>query len=378
MCNALIEILAQSYGAKTLFTEYLAVCIINGVKFLGFKTVKAPVLIIDQDTPTDRLYSQIRRFNNKFKDNVDRMPLYIESMHGYSLAPINQYTSSLLEVIKKYLIGVNPRIKLVIIDSLHSMCENIDVNSTNDMNKLSFFKNQLLSEYKDLTVIINHHISEHKYRDFNNIMTEDAHGLAMGNSTIIQQADELIILKPKGFNNKKLSEVGVRPIAKRQAIPTDPFIIKLNDKNGIFEFVFKEFYTEPTPKIESHIITLFKSLNTKTKRMLTVREVYERMHDLHGICSIRKALNRMTNEKILSLKIHKPYPFEYSLRKNPKKLSRVYHDRCDDLNIQKSQKKHGKTICSGLHSKREKTITTHDSHNGVFMRGKTYRGKKHV
>jgi len=320
MAHGLIDVFGQSYAGKTLFTEDLATCIVNKQSFLGMKTAHGNVLIIDQDTPTDKLTSQLQRFNRgvpiqpfDFTDTEPQSNLYIESMKGYSLTTANQYAYSTLSgIIEKYIETLHP--KLIVIDSLHGVCGGLDVNNTNDMNKLSIFKNKIFGKYPDTTIILNHHISEHKNFGFDEIMNMDTHGLSMGNSAIVQQADEILILAPKVFGSKKLVELGIRPVSKRQLIPIDPFIVELKEDKNSLSFTFKNFYTMPEPKINSEIITLFKNLSKKSKKQsLTVNEVYEKLGGLHGIIRVRDAMHFLESEKKLRLITHKPYPFQYVL-----------------------------------------------------------------
>ena len=108
--------LAQAGVGKSLLAEDLAIHIVYGEPFGNFVTVEGDVLVIDQDTPTDILTRRFIQFgkgiNHKGIEHKKKYDLYVESMKGYSLAD-----GTLMSVIKEY-----PTVKLVLIDSLHSVC----------------------------------------------------------------------------------------------------------------------------------------------------------------------------------------------------------------------------------------------------------------
>jgi len=288
--------LAQAGVGKSLLVEDLAVHIVYSKSFCGFSTVEGDVLVIDQDTPTDILTRRFIQFGKGIKQEK-KHDLYIESMKNYSLAD-----GTLMSIIKEY-----PEAKLVIIDSLHSVCGTLNPNYTSDMNMLAKLKKHCLAN--DKTIIINHHISEKTQASVDELMTGNPHSMAMGNSAIIQQADSYYIIGAISENGKT-NKIYLRPIAKRISINSTPIVLQVvkPDKDSErFELLGE--YTPDLTGAESDLWTFFR----EQPQDRTVKQTYEDMGHHHGEKLVRQSLAKLADKGLLVLSRSKSNLFRYRL-----------------------------------------------------------------
>jgi len=290
-------VLAQAGVGKSLAVEDLSVSIVFGLPFCGFETVEGNVLIIDQDTPTDRLKARIKRFGMGMKSEK-KHSLFIESMQGYSLGnPDRLFT----------LINSYPSVNLVVIDSLHSLCGRLNPNHTTDMGVLAKLKKECLNS--DRTIIINHHISEKVPCPVYTLMTEDTHKMSMGASAIMQQADSYYIVGADASNGIT-EKLYIRPVAKRLSIPTKPIVLQmLQTDNGGERLEYIGRYEPELGEIEKDIMTLFREQNM----VRTVKETYEALGHRYGENKVRDSLAGLEQQGFLLLSRHKHDLFKYRL-----------------------------------------------------------------
>jgi len=288
-------VLAQAGVGKSLLLEYMAVCLVFGVPFCGFKTVEGDVLLIDQDTPTDTLHRRLLRFGQAL-ELEPKHQLFIKSMAGYSLGD-----GTLASIINEY-----PSAKLIVIDSLHSVCGKLNPNYTSDMNRWAKLKEKC--SHPEATILINHHISQKWELDIEALMNGDANRLAMGNSAIIQQCDSYYIVGARAEEGRT-ELMYLRPVSKRVSIPTSPIVLKMIE-NGQGEMLDYEGIYEPDlDEAEYDVMTLFAEQDIER----TVKEAYEAMGQKHGIVKVRKALASLEVKGKLRLSRHKANLFKYKL-----------------------------------------------------------------
>ncbi len=288
-------VLAKAGVGKSLLVEALSLYCIHASNFIGKKTIEGDVLIIDQDSPENVLKKRLIRLNAAF--NIPpKYKLFIKQ-GSYKLSD-----GTLMTLINDY-----PSVVLVIIDSLHSVCGRLDPNSTTDMNKLSGFKDLCLKQGK--TIIFNHHISQKYEATLDDLMTGETGQLAMGNSAIMQQADSYYIVGATA-NNGLTNRIYVRPVAKREAIPSKPIIIRLIQKDNGEALSYDGVYEpELDADIYRDIIMLFRELNKER----TVEEIYKDMGHRHGENAVRKALIELDKQGKILLSRSKSNLFKYHL-----------------------------------------------------------------
>jgi len=288
-------VLAQAGVGKSLLLEYIAICLVFGVPFCGFKTVEGDVLLIDQDTPTDTLHRRLLRFGQAL-GLKPKHQLFTKSMGGYLLSD-----GTLMSIINEY-----PSVKLIVIDSLHSVCGKLNPNYTSDMNRWAILKEKCL--HPEATILVNHHISQKWELNVEALMNGDANRLAMGNSAIIQQCDSYYIVGARAEEGKT-NLIYLRPVSKRVSIPTSPIVLKMIE-NGQGEMLDYEGRYEPDlDEAEYDVMTLFAEQDIER----TVKEAYEAMGQKHGIIKVRKALASLEAKGKLRLSRHKANLFKYRL-----------------------------------------------------------------
>jgi RecA-family ATPase len=287
--------LSQAGIGKSLLLECIATHLVFHKKFLGFDTAFGDVLLIDQDTPNNVITARLGRFGRG--TGSDRFhKLYLESMKNYSLKDKTLST----------IINDHPAVRLIGIDSFHSICNGSNPNSTADMSSLAALKAKCLTENR--TIIINHHISEHVTTTIESLMTGDPHKLSMGNSAIVQQADTYYIIgaiAEKGITDK----IYFRPVSKRASIPTKPIIIKVLKTSDGETMELEGYYDPEMDEPERDIMTLFKEHNVER----TVKETYEAMGHQHGENLTRTALASLAKKGKLMLSRYKSNLFRYKL-----------------------------------------------------------------
>lgn len=262
--NALIDCLGKANTGKSFLVESLIASVIHDKPFLGYKVNGGNVLLIDQDTPNMVLIHRLDKFNNFYVDEP-KYNLYLESMKNYSLSD-----NSLIRIINEYF-----NIKLVVIDSLHSVCGGLDTNNQGDMINISKLKMFCLRN--DMTIMFTHHVSEHLECGINEMMTiTDINKFTMGSSVINQQSDIIMLLASS--NEKKLSKIYVRMIGKRFLINKPPFIAVLNENKKNLSFIRKRYNLKGSgilsTEIEKEVLSAIKKLNSRGK-LISVRDLYE-------------------------------------------------------------------------------------------------------
>jgi len=274
--------LAKSGSGKSFFVEGLAVNIVHGQNFLGKLTVHGDALLIDQDTPRDILERRLKQF----AAGLGLKPAY--KLHLYSQE--NLYLdykrqipeSSLMETINNH-----PKVVLVVIDSLHSVCNNLDTDKVKSMSILAKLKRDCLKP--NLTIMINHHISDKGTMTAAEMMKCEPRGLAMGSSVINQQADTYFIMSnPK---QGKLEELYLRPVAKRQSLTDKPLKLRLKECGSTLLWQMGEEWVDEEDECEKDILNLAEQFEQGDP--LTVREVHEQFKGLYGINRLRNCMAMM-------------------------------------------------------------------------------------
>ena len=289
-------ILAQAGVGKSLLVENLAVQIVYGESFCGFNTVSGDVLIIDQDTPENVLYKRLLQFSYQYNGVERQNKLFIESMKNYTLQDESIFA----------LINDHPTVKLVIIDSLHSVCGKLNPNYTSDMSRLSILKKKCLRD--DISILVNHHITQKEILSIDALMLGETNHLFMGNSAIIQQADSYYIVGAT-VEEGRANRIYVRPVSKRVSIPSKPVILRVVPTAEGETLAYEGIYEPELEDAEIDIITLFREQAIDR----TVKEIYEAMGHKHGEIVVRKSLNDLEKKGKLLLNRHKHDMFKYRL-----------------------------------------------------------------
>lgn len=81
-------------GCKTWLNLAESVCLASGNRFLGMRTERCPVLIIDEETPTEDLEDRLYRLNSNWR----QLPITIASKEGFYFSQRNR---TVLEDVKR-------------------------------------------------------------------------------------------------------------------------------------------------------------------------------------------------------------------------------------------------------------------------------------
>jgi len=305
-------ILGKSGTGKSLWSSCLLFHIKYNQNYLGLKTIKnIDSLLIDEDTTTDSLMKNMVRLQNAIEKTSTHNEVYFETQKG-----LNLKDNSLFNKIKEYCDNY-PKIKLIVIDSLHGVSKGLNKNDTSAMGLFTEFR-QKISEYKkDLTLIVIHHISDKAIYTFEELMNPNISGLGMGSSIINQSIDSSVILVAKTFKGNKLLELGVLPKEKRYVLNTQPFICTLTQNKTELLFKYKEKYTEGEHSdLFQDIILLLKSEGrSKEPKAFGVKEIWKSFEGEYGygLNNVGYAVRKLRNQKIIRRRRIKPNLFRYEL-----------------------------------------------------------------
>lgn len=293
----LCVLLAQSGKGKSYLLEALALHVAFGIPFCGMKTNYGDILIIDQDTPIDVFDDRLIKMGK----GLGLSPKYkvrCFNMRGYTLS-----TSTIADKIYE----LKPR--LVIIDSMHSICGKLNPNKTSDMSVLAKLKSQCLT--KDTTIIIAHHVTEKTSYSIDDLMDNSAHISGMGSSAIKQQADtEYIMTSLIDDSEGKIKDIYVRPVPKRQAISPKVRVIKmLEPEDGSMLFEFGGYYEPETSEEEQDLLLLLQS----TGNEYTIIEALKALGGRYTEGSVRKAFKSLEKKNRVLLVRTKHNLFKYRL-----------------------------------------------------------------
>lgn len=253
------SVIATSGTGKSFNLEWLAMCVVYGYPYLGHKTHACNVTLIDQDTPEDTLNERLYEYSQFMESQGYSMIGILEVLPMKDLS-INDGT--LLTAVEK------SNSKLICIDCLRSVCRGIDMSK--GMEALNTFK-QKATRKDGISVLINHHISEHKALTVDKLMTSENHGdFAMDDSRIIQNMDSYFIVANPTRGSKVIDKFYIRPISKRYSITLNPCIVQYH-KNGngaMIEYVKDYDYS---PQIHKDMIEVLKEYPNG----LTHKKLYE-------------------------------------------------------------------------------------------------------
>ncbi|HUW48729.1 MAG TPA: AAA family ATPase [Patescibacteria group bacterium] len=298
----LFPFISKEGVGKSFFLEALAVAIIHGSKFIGRKTLASDVLLIDQDTTQDVLDRRLKALNSAIAvpkvRELYQLKKEVSLDDGSLVDAINEYRSA----------------KVVIIDSLHSVCGKLDPNSTRDMMALS----ELKAVPSKRAILLTHHVSTHNPIRVDEMMSEERIGnLSMGSSAILQQADAYYVLGSKATSD--LDQLYIRPVQKRIQLKIKPFVAKLkeDEQKGTKKFAFDRNYEKQVPlyEIDKDILLILKDRWKKKKEPIGIPKLFdEELNRKYSMWTVRDSIYRLHDTgRVIEHKlgVHK-FVFEYN------------------------------------------------------------------
>ena len=136
-------------AGKSYITEALAIAVASGTPYLGLSVTQGPVILVDEDTPSDELGQRLTALATGFQIKLDSLPLHVLSYEGFRL-------DGNLSRLEQKASKVKP--KLIILDCLSKMMGKFDENSARDCNNAAIAWNRLKGDESTLFVL--HHLNK--------------------------------------------------------------------------------------------------------------------------------------------------------------------------------------------------------------------------
>ncbi len=138
---------------KTWALLDMAVCVANGEEWVGFKTCKSNVLIIDEESGRRRI---LRRLGDVARGhNADEQtPVHVISLAGFDLGDKDWITALMTQI-------VTTSSRLIIIDALADVMPGRDENLVKDVQPI-FLALRQIAEIMQVAIIIIHHANKGK------------------------------------------------------------------------------------------------------------------------------------------------------------------------------------------------------------------------
>ncbi|MBU1173223.1 MAG: AAA family ATPase [Proteobacteria bacterium] len=294
--------LAQAGVGKSFLVEQLAICVTHEIPFLGRDVHGGDVLLIDQDTPTSRLDKRLLMFHNGCGGKL------VHKLFKLSNKDLSLSDGSLFRTIAQY-----PSVVLVVLDALRSIAGRYDTSKNKDMAVLGEMKRLFLNN--DVSIALTHHVSEHAEWSIDDYMVGPANAFSLGASSINQDLDTYFVVAAKPNKGNKLSELFLRPVAKRTAlVGAEPMVIDLQewDDTRCFRLNYvTDYNTDCDSDCHRDIVRLF----TEDGKGRGAQDVYLDMNQKWGINQVREALRQLAKAGRLTESIKPPKMFEYELAK---------------------------------------------------------------
>ena len=283
-----VLILGTPHAGKSWFLEQVGACVSTGSNLFGvdgFTTRRLPVILIDEDTPTDVLESRLRRLGLKHLSLKGKTSFLIRhqgensifdiwSMTGFRL----QDNRALIEAIQEY------GDCLILLDSLLTISGTHSLNRTETALWLAEEWKKLRS--KGATILIAHHTSLKK------IGTEMT-SASMGNTQLIAQSDT--VLGIERIQPEKPARFKVTPKSRRVALSvTDPFFLELQETRQWVQLSLMDHSPEKSYGSDIRILPLF--INDQNR---SVKEIWEQVKEDLSLFAVRSSMHRLESEGCL-------------------------------------------------------------------------------
>jgi len=281
---------------KSWVVDSLAVHIAGGKPFLGYNVTGGPVLLIDEDTPSDELSSRLARLTSSYPDlNLNDLPLKVISMEGRDLS-----NEKSLKELKREADGAS----LVILDCLSKiMGASFNENSAKDANAAGTVCSQLKAS--GATVILVHHLNK---RDGN--LATDIVKLSRGSGALVANCDtafgiELGRTIPLQFN--------IYPYPKRRKLKVrKPFGIEIAEDFGMEYARLKRVdIAYQVSELAKDIYPLFSENNTR----LSVHDVTKKLKGEGEAWQVRNALHELNRAGFIEKGVERSNRYTYAKKK---------------------------------------------------------------
>ena len=286
----------------------------SGKKCLGrFVVRQEPVIVIDEDTPTDTLEDRIDRLCAFFRQRRQDLPLELDSMTGFDL---EKDIGALVARVKAKRQPV-----LVVIDSLVAVAGSLDTNQTTDARKIA--KALALLKLEGADILLVHHLSS-KGRDDGELFDGefDFSRKALGNTQLVAMSDTVFGMWSVMKRPKTVFGTQVRP--RRASIPTPHrFGLQLHEDQAESWACVR--YREELPRMPTAAaVTIMPLFAEERTRPFFVKDVDEALGKLLPITGTRDALEELREADVLNREKERHNKFKYRLNPDFDNLASEY------------------------------------------------------
>lgn len=320
--GTMTNIISQAGVGKTYLAIQLAVDVALGRKFLGMDVGQMKVLLVDQDQSADETELRCKRFMNFY--GVETHPNFMLSCDEFLQLKDGTLEQAILA----------SEANLTVIDSLTSVCSELDMNSPTNMQKLKDLYTHVIDESR--SVVFLHHMSEHKEFSFADAMTCNPSSLSLYSSVINGTLDGYYILFNQ-FKGKHLKELIIRPIIKRFNIKTGIIKTGLDQTDDTLHFKDMEKLDIDETELATHdelaILNLFVE-TLDVKPFYFVNDIFESLQGLKSINDLRTILSSMLNKKLVQMKATRHNKFSFSITDKGIEMAKSEYNKMPEIVIE--------------------------------------------
>ncbi|MFC1939922.1 AAA family ATPase [Chloroflexota bacterium] len=282
---------------KSWIVDGMAISVAGNKRYLDLPVMSGPVILVDEDTPSDELGNRFQRLVSGFGLSLADIPLQIHSMENTNLA--DEATIQRLECEVAQTKSV-----LIIFDCLSKvMGGDFNENNATDANIAGTLWNRLKAT--GVTVFVTHHLNKRE-----GSIATDFVKLARGSAALVANSDTAFGIE---FGRRNPTRFNVYPQERRRKLSMrEPFGIELGEDNGLTWARLKlTNITEEVSDLAKHIWPLFYD----DRVTLTVNGVKEKLKGLGSDVEIREALHELHSRGLLQLGVGAHNRYQYSLNR---------------------------------------------------------------
>lgn len=317
-----ILIVAYPAGLKTLVVNGLGVSVAAGVNFLGLPVTQGPVIIVDEDTPTNGLYLHLERFALGIGfSSWKQLPITVHSMEGFRFDNKKKVEEMADEVRK-----VQPR--LVIFDCLSAMVGSSSENDAAFGNKVSDAQKEIMSGCPFTTVVSNHHARKNRFdKTIQQIADTNVAEISRGSGQIIATCDTAFVFSMLQEHPRTL--VAAIPKARRQVLDVHkPFCIELVEGRYGEGWARLEIVKMPPTEPDKAVKDIF-ALFYQDKLTIDTQEILKNIARRYSERRVRASLDELESNKAIVKGVGGHNRYTYHL--NPNHTTEVDSDYWDSL-----------------------------------------------
>lgn len=281
---------------KSWIADALAIAVAGDKPFLGLQVMSGPVILVDEDTPSDELGNRCGRLVSGLDLVLEDVPLHVHSMENIDLTD-----ETIVQRLEREV--VQTRSVLIILDCLGKvMGGDFNENSATDANVAGAVWSRLKAQ--GVTVFATHHLNKRE----GNLAT-DFVKLSRGSAGLVANSDTAFGME---LGRRSPTRFNVYPQERRRKLNLrEPFGIELEEDDDLTWARLKLVdVTREVSDLARAIWPLFHD----DRATLGVDDVKRRLKGLGSDHEVREALHELHSHGLLQLgrDVHNRYL--YSLR----------------------------------------------------------------